>query len=34
MDLDDIASEATSSKMTEPREDRDQLVNPYWLEER
>ena len=31
---DDIASQATSSKMTEQHEERDQLVNPYWLEER
>ena len=34
IDMDDIASEVTSSKMTEPHEERDQLVNPYWLEER
>ena len=34
IDMDDVASTVTSSKMTEPREERDQLVNPYWLEER
>jgi hypothetical protein len=34
MDMDDGASEGNSSKMTEPREQRDQLINPYWLEEK
>ncbi len=34
LDMDDLVSEGTSSKMTEPREQRDQLINPYWLEEK
>lgn len=32
--LDDIDSEDEESEITEPREERDDLINPFWLEDK
>ena len=30
----DLDSETEESEVTEPREERDQLINPFWLEDK